>query len=759
MKTKIILLTLLFMSQFALKAQLVFLDSTFAGPAKGYKTFNKLNAVARAVDVDDLGRIFIACKGNNTASAFSDTIYVIRLKPDGTSSAPGGADTIASIISDPGCYQTLTSLILQPDGKILIGATRANADLDGNDMMVIRLNPDGSRDNTFGVNGRWIRNRPGGAYIVSSVENIALQSNGKIVVSGTIYDYTVNPYTRMFVTRLNANGTEDSNFNSFSSAKLITEYSTGLDVRKDTIVVSGNYIDAQGLPYLSVIKLLPNGNPYTSGMWSGGRVDIPTGSSFNQALGDVAVQPDGDIFVGWSDYNTGFKLTRMLSNGTYTSYPNLGAAYSYLTDVLLDIDGKIILSGYTPITYSYYTAIKVDENGMLDSTFAMNGKFTIAGTGYQSYQSALSKDHKLLMVGQAGYAPGNLPSILKVHISPPIHILGSDYVLPNSSENYFVQVPPGLSNYTFQWTTIGLNVFQFPNATTPRTAKLFFSNSATKAKLICIASPPVGANGGVIMKAEKDIMVNPIPTAAKDLDSLECPQNLTNCSSGYIDYFKLNLIKNGSSGCSNNGYSDYTQSDMIDSLVSGGVYMATMRIPNNGTSTTYIGIWIDYNNDGNFSNIEEFVGEQYTSTTNAEVDIFLKNRDGYDGPKRMRVRTRPDVKLTSTESCPSNGEAGETEDYLIVLTSQPILEAPQVITPNEDGLNDYFVIRGVDPKPDLSRKLTIFDRIGSVLFSSNAYENNWNGTDKNGDKLSPGTYYYVFKNGKNSIKGFLEIRY
>jgi gliding motility-associated-like protein len=67
------------------------------------------------------------------------------------------------------------------------------------------------------------------------------------------------------------------------------------------------------------------------------------------------------------------------------------------------------------------------------------------------------------------------------------------------------------------------------------------------------------------------------------------------------------------------------------------------------------------------------------------------------------------------------------------------------------------VIRGVDPKK--GNNLTIFDRIGALRYTTSDYGKNWNGTTTNGEKLTPGTYYYVFTNEKESIKGFLEIRY
>ncbi|AQG80776.1 gliding motility-associated C-terminal domain-containing protein [Spirosoma montaniterrae] len=65
--------------------------------------------------------------------------------------------------------------------------------------------------------------------------------------------------------------------------------------------------------------------------------------------------------------------------------------------------------------------------------------------------------------------------------------------------------------------------------------------------------------------------------------------------------------------------------------------------------------------------------------------------------------------------------------------------APDAFTPNNDGLNDEFVVRlrGV-----YSYNLNIYDRWGSVVFSSNTLSDRWNGT-YNGALCLPGAYSWV----------------
>jgi gliding motility-associated-like protein len=68
---------------------------------------------------------------------------------------------------------------------------------------------------------------------------------------------------------------------------------------------------------------------------------------------------------------------------------------------------------------------------------------------------------------------------------------------------------------------------------------------------------------------------------------------------------------------------------------------------------------------------------------------------------------------------------------------------PNAISPNNDGINDYFVL------PFESPKVVIFDRYNTIVFSANPYLNNWNA---NG--LPDGTYFYQIN---NDISGYVTV--
>jgi gliding motility-associated-like protein len=80
------------------------------------------------------------------------------------------------------------------------------------------------------------------------------------------------------------------------------------------------------------------------------------------------------------------------------------------------------------------------------------------------------------------------------------------------------------------------------------------------------------------------------------------------------------------------------------------------------------------------------------------------------------------------------------------------------LSPNGDGINDVFLIEGIEDFPNNS--VQIFNRWGNQVYSMKGYKNEWNGTwGKRGEKLPDGTYFYIFNDGKGkNYNGYLVIR-
>ena len=84
------------------------------------------------------------------------------------------------------------------------------------------------------------------------------------------------------------------------------------------------------------------------------------------------------------------------------------------------------------------------------------------------------------------------------------------------------------------------------------------------------------------------------------------------------------------------------------------------------------------------------------------------------------------------------------------------LKVPNVFSPNGDGINDTWVITGIDTYPEATVK--VFSRSGLVVFQTKSNEKAWDGT-YNGKPVPVGTYYYLINlyTGQPLISGWILI--
>ena len=105
------------------------------------------------------------------------------------------------------------------------------------------------------------------------------------------------------------------------------------------------------------------------------------------------------------------------------------------------------------------------------------------------------------------------------------------------------------------------------------------------------------------------------------------------------------------------------------------------------------------------------------------------------------------IVLYVNDSCGYNATAFEV---ITVLPPCTVI-IPNVITPNGDGLNDYFIIANLEHHPNTS--VTIFDRWGRKSYENANYNNEWKA-----EHSSDGTYFYVIDvpNDKK-YSGFISV--
>lgn len=103
----------------------------------------------------------------------------------------------------------------------------------------------------------------------------------------------------------------------------------------------------------------------------------------------------------------------------------------------------------------------------------------------------------------------------------------------------------------------------------------------------------------------------------------------------------------------------------------------------------------------------------------------------------------------------SNGYCPLSFDTIIILVRD--LSYPTLITPNMDGKNDFFYIRGLQSMG--KTELIVFNRWGIQVYRNNDYDNTWNGMDNNSDLLPDDTYYFILKSENGiPVKGYIVIR-
>lgn len=111
-----------------------------------------------------------------------------------------------------------------------------------------------------------------------------------------------------------------------------------------------------------------------------------------------------------------------------------------------------------------------------------------------------------------------------------------------------------------------------------------------------------------------------------------------------------------------------------------------------------------------------------------------------------------------------NGACTSTAE-VVIKVNEKIGTVPEVFTPNGDGHNDVFEIKGLDSYPNNS--LQIFNRWGNPVYFAKPYKNDWDGTPntagKTGtSKLPTATYFYILDLGdddKTILRGFIQLQY
>ncbi len=131
-------------------------------------------------------------------------------------------------------------------------------------------------------------------------------------------------------------------------------------------------------------------------------------------------------------------------------------------------------------------------------------------------------------------------------------------------------------------------------------------------------------------------------------------------------------------------------------------------------------------------------------------NIYFNNNNRVKQPTASNVKDDVTYKLTVT----SRGGCTVSDDVNIKVLRFP--KIPNTFTPNNDGINDKWVIEYLNSYPNC--RVQVFSRTGQLVFESKGYGTPWNGTLK-GKPLPVDTYYYIIEPQANRdpITGYVTI--
>lgn len=268
------------------------LDTTFNGT--GYKdlSFGTIQDIGLCIAIQADGKILVGGTSGNTAEFFT----VARLTTSGALDTTFGVGGKAQIAFS-GTESMANSILVQPDGKIVLGGYTVNAPY-AKDFALVRLSSSGTLDTTFGVNGKVITTVD--SNYSDAVTQLAIQSDGKIVAGG-FTSFETN--TRMAVVRYLSNGTIDTSFGT-NGINVITDGFGGKNCSV-ALQADNKIIVAGGLEggYFEVFRLLNSGTLDTA-FGSNGLVNaFPVTGGF---ASKVLIQPDNKIVVCGSSQSADF---------------------------------------------------------------------------------------------------------------------------------------------------------------------------------------------------------------------------------------------------------------------------------------------------------------------------------------------------------------------------------------------------------------------------------------------------------------------
>ena len=289
-------------------------------------------------------------------------------------------------------FGTASVIVQQPDGKILVGGYFS---ISGSPRSIIRLNIDGTMDNSFASVYLDGYNAPAFNMYRAYVRSIALQPDGKIIVGGTFYLYN-NTINTGCIIRLNNDGSYDSSFNNLGF-----QFPSGggginkILLQNNKIIIAGRFTKYGETFQKHIIRVNYDGtldNSFNISTWSPDTFDI---------INTVIQKSDGNLLLGGKFY---WSFIHLNSDGYFLG-PPVGGSFTNgpeIRCVIEQFDGKVVCGGtfnFQDILDDVFLDIKgvtrLQNNYTSDSSYSIN-----IGINFGEVNSILQQsDGKIVLFG------------------------------------------------------------------------------------------------------------------------------------------------------------------------------------------------------------------------------------------------------------------------------------------------------------------------------------------------------------------------
>jgi uncharacterized delta-60 repeat protein len=311
---------------------------------------------------------------------------ITRVNADGSLDTTFNPPPLAPGIGTGGQPGTVEAIVLQPDGRIVIAGTFTIAGMNLR-APIVRLNADGSLDSSFNFALQ------GNSSMSGSIKDVEIRPNGKIIIAG-IFNYTSPAgVARANFAQINADGSTDETFNPPGFTTQIDAIELQPDGKLVGFSTPGNMNDR-------FIKRLNED----------GSVD----SSFNAVLVSgfvfaMKIQPDGKILIGGVFFNVNnFSrqyLARLNADGTLDetfNSPFILSQQAFINDIETGSDGKILISGaFSAFSPQISTPIlmRLNNDGTIDSSLNFNRVTPNNGSYMQIFDLAPLANGQIMLAG------------------------------------------------------------------------------------------------------------------------------------------------------------------------------------------------------------------------------------------------------------------------------------------------------------------------------------------------------------------------